>query len=78
MKDTKVGKFEFKDGALYGPRKYFEEQGDKLLGAIENGTDIIFNMCAHQSPNLESAILVRLQTDYAGWLGMQEVLSWCK
>ena len=78
MQNKTCGKFEFRDGALYGPKRYFEEQGDKLLAAIETGEDTIFNMTCHLSPDLETAILVRLQTDYAGWLGFQEMINWCK
>ena len=71
----KAGSFELIDGMLYGPQAYMEAKGDKLLEAIQAGEDAIFNMTCGYSPDLEMAVLVRLQTDYAGWLGMQQTLA---
>ncbi len=67
-----VGRFTLGDSVLSGPRDYIEAQGNGLLDKILAGEDTIFNMTAHQSPDIETAILVRLQTDYAGWLGLQQ------
>ncbi len=79
-----VGKFrafQFKDETAFsvaGPEQYMNEQGNALCDRIIAGDDLIFNMCAHQSPNLYIAVLVRLQTDYAGWRGYQEALAWLR
>jgi hypothetical protein len=71
-----VGKFTIDDeGGLLGPGDYMREQGDAKLGNILAGIDLIFNMTAPYSPDLETAILVALQTDYAGWKGMRQFLS---
>lgn len=67
-----VGHFTLEDGILCGPRDYMEEQGNALLDKILAGDDLIFNLTKDQSPDIETAILVRLQTDYAGWLGMKQ------
>ena len=37
------------------------------------GEESIFNMTAHFSPSAEMAVLVRLQTDFAGWQGVQQI-----
>ena len=76
--NAKAGKFEIIDDALYGPKDYMEAQGDKKLAAILSGNDTVFNMCAGYSPNIETAICVALQTNYAGWLGMKQVEGWMK
>lgn len=71
-----VGRFTYEDGILLGPRDYVLEQGNTLLDKILAGEDTIFNMTNDQSPDIETAILVRLQTDYAGWLGLKQVEGW--
>ncbi len=70
-----VGRFYIEDGALYGPALYMQEQGDAKLAGILAGTDTVFNMTAHYSPDLETAILVALQTDYAGWAGARQLIQ---
>ncbi len=71
-----VGPFSMEEGILAGPREYMEEQGHALVDKILAGEDAIFNLTADQSPDVESAILVRLQTDYAGWLGYKQTERW--
>jgi hypothetical protein len=73
-----VGQFTYKDGTLCGPRAYMEEQGNTLLEKFLAGEDTIFNMTNDQSPDVETAILVRLQTGYAGWLGLNQAEGWLK
>src|SRR5215218_7547609 len=70
-----VGRFYVEGGALYGPADYMREQGDAKLAGILAGTDTVFNMTSHLSPNIYTAILVAMQTDYAGWHGMR---SFCR
>ncbi len=73
-----------KDRILCGPRDYMVEQGNALLDSILAGEDTIFNMTADhqgdlgQSPDVETSILVRLQTDYAGWVGLKQAEGWLK
>ena len=71
-----VGRFSLEGGVLSGPAQYMEEQGNAKLDKILAGKDTVFNMTAHLSPNAETAVLVALQTDFAGWLGMKEVEGW--
>lgn len=74
---AKAGRFEIDDnGVLSAPAAYMKEQGDELLANILNGQDAIFNMTSHYSPTVEIAICVRLQTDYAGWVGMKQAEGW--
>ena len=73
-----VGQFTYEDGILCGPKQYVEEKGNALLDKILAGEDTIFNMTKAHSPDVETAILVRLQTDYAGWLGLKQAESWLK
>jgi hypothetical protein len=67
-----VGHFILEDGLLCGPRDYMEARGNALLDKILADDDPIFNLTKDQSPDIETAILVRLQTDYAGWLGLKQ------
>lgn len=73
-----VGQFTYEDGILCGPRDYMLEQGNNVLDKILAGEDTIFNLTKDQSPDVETAILVRLQTDYAGWLGLKQAAGWLK
>jgi len=73
-----VGHFTLENGLLCGPRDYMEAQGNALLDKILAGEDTIFNMTKEQSPDIETAILVRLQMDYAGWLGLKQAEGWLK
>lgn len=73
-----VGKFEIENGVLSGPAQYMAEQGNAKLDAIMAGNDTVFNMTAHLSPSVEIAVLVALQTDYAGWVGMKQAELWLK
>ncbi len=72
-----VGRFTFNEatGTLTGPADYMREQGDAKLDAILAGKDEAFNMSAHYSPNIPTAVLVHLQTDYAGWRGTRELTA---
>ncbi len=73
-----VGSFTLADGILSGPQDYMLEQGNALVDKILAGEDPIYNLTASQSPNVETAVLVRLQTDYAGWLGFKQAEGWLK
>ncbi len=73
-----VGEFSMEESVLVGPRRYMEEQGNALVDKILAGDDAIFNLTSGQSPDLETALLVRLQTDYAGWLGFKQVEGWLR
>ena len=70
-----VGQFSCKDGCISGPKQYMVEQGCALIEKIEAGQDLIFNMTSHRSPDFITAILVRLQTDFAGWRGVKSLLT---
>ncbi len=71
-----VGQFSMEEGILAGPQDYMEQQENALVDKIFAGEDAIFNLTSGHSPDLETALLVRLQTDYAGWLGMNQALEW--
>ena len=74
----RIGSFTLHDGVLSGPQDYMVEQGNALVDKILAGEGTIFNLTASQSPDVETAILVRLQTDYAGWLGLKQAAGWLK
>ncbi len=75
MATVKVGKFELTDGVLSGPAQYMAEQGNAKLARILAGEDVVFNVGLSRSPSVAIALLVALQTDYAGWLGLKQVQS---
>lgn len=70
----KIGKFEFKEGAVYGPKDYMLQQGNTKLDAILAGQAAGFNAMLAARPDADPVqmVLVALQTDYAGWVGMQQ------
>ena len=75
-----VGKFtiDMEASIFEGPAAYMREQGNAKLDAILDGVDTVFNTVAHLSPDLETAILVAMQTDYAQWAGMKDVEAWLR
>ena len=70
-----VCRFSLEDGILTGPAEFMAEQGNELVDKIAAGDDPVFNMTCHLSPNVELAVLVRLQTAFAGWLGQRQLLA---
>ncbi len=70
-----VGRFTLTDGVLEGPALYMNERGSALVDEITAGRDLIFNVTAELSPSVELAVLVRLQTDFAGWFGQRQLLA---
>ncbi|HOT98779.1 MAG TPA: hypothetical protein PKZ83_16770 [bacterium] len=70
-----VGRFTYKDGCISGPKLYMEERGSKLIDEIQAGQDPIFKWTASQSPDIVTAILVRLQNDFAGWHGINQFID---
>ena len=79
MKKT-VGRFtiDMEASIFEGPVAYMREQGNAKLDAILDSKDVVFNTVAHLSPDLETAILVAMQTDYAQWAGMKDVEAWLR
>ena len=74
-----VGKFQIDETGMFsGPNQYMTEQGSCKLDEIMAGKCISFNMTCHLSPDIETAVLVAMQTDYAGWIGLQQTLNWVK
>lgn len=76
MAAIEVGRFSWDEstGTLSGPKDFMLEQGNELLDTILAGEDAVFNMTAHLSPSTPVAVLVRLQTAFAGWLGARQLL----
>lgn len=69
-----VGSFSIDNGILSGPAAYMQAKGNVKLDAILAGDDVAFNMTFDLSPDIETAILVHMQTDYAGWIGVERLL----
>ena len=76
MEQIQVGEFTLEsDGkTVSGPAAYMNERGSAKLRAILSGHDTGFNtMLMFAAPErLLQTILIALQTDYAGWKGMQQ------
>lgn len=72
-----VGRFSLdENNTLTGPAEYMAEQGNAKVDKILRGDDLVFNMTSHLSPDVRTAVLVSLQTDFAGWLGQRQVQNW--
>lgn len=70
-----VGRFSIEGSTFTGPQEYMAEQGNARLERILSGNDSLFNATAYLSPDLETAILVWMQTDYAAWAGARELTA---
>lgn len=75
-----VGEFtmDTETGTVTGPAAYMEERGFDRMRAIEAGRDAVFNFGCCKSPDVYTAVLVSLQTDYAGWKGTRQLLAGLK
>ena len=74
---TTVGRFTFDSttGEISGPADYMRSSDfARCKTAIENGTNVVFRAAVLEglSPNVETALLVAVQTDYAGWAGARQ------
>lgn len=76
MAKKTAGRFEIENGVLSGPGKYMTEQGNAKLDSILAGQDVAFNTMMQFQPDIEMLILVAMQTDYAGYIGMKQVQGW--
>lgn len=71
---TTVGRFTFDsaDSTVSGPADYVSsDQYKALIRSIEGGTNHTFRAACEYSPDFVTALLVTIQTDYAGWHGME-------
>lgn len=68
-----VGQFTYdtETDIVTGPAEYMKAQGNDRLDAIAKGTDPVFPINARYAPDIVTAILVTIQTDYAAWHGME-------
>lgn len=74
MATTEVGAFTFDsaDSSISGPAEYVRSAEYRAcIASIENGTNPTFRAGMEHSPSVEVALLVAVQTDYAGWHGMR-------
>ncbi len=69
-----VGEFTFDPATstVSGPASYMRSADyARCIAGIQNGTDHTFRAAMEHSPTAEIALLVTIQTDYAGWHGME-------
>jgi hypothetical protein len=71
---TTVGRFTFDSATneVSGPAEYIRSaEYRQLIASIEGGTNHTFRAAMEHSPSFEVALLVTIQTNYAGWHGME-------
>lgn len=74
---TQVGEFTFDptDSTITGPASYMRSaEYARCIASIQDGTSHTFRACCEHSPSFEVALLVTIQTDYAGWHGRETFL----
>lgn len=75
MTVTTVGAFTFdpSDSTIAGPAEFMRSDDyRRTIAGIESGSSMTFRAAMQHSPNFETALLVTIQTAYAGWAGMQQ------
>ena len=74
-----VGRFTYDsaDGSIQGPKAYIGERFDAVMNGIYAGRSTVFNFATAQGSEPAAAILVALQTDYAGWKGTRDLVNRC-
>lgn len=81
MTKKTVGRFSFEDGVVTGPAAFMDAEGTAYMREMEAGTSLGFNTmlaCAPADADIETLVLVALQTRYAGWKGVQDLLGFLK
>lgn len=73
---VRVGQFSYEAGSVSGPKTYMEERGFAVIAEMNAGKHKMLNQTAYLSPDPATAVLVWLQTDYAAWKGMREMMAW--
>jgi hypothetical protein len=71
---TTVGAFTYDPitSTVSGPADYMRSADyAECIAGITNGTSHTFRACVEHSPTPEIALLVTIQTNYAGWHGME-------
>ena len=68
-----VGAFKYdpKTKLVEGPAEYMREQGDAKLKECLSGKSAVVEYGLSTGGDPATLILVALQTDYAGWIGMK-------
>ena len=83
-----IGAFTIENGTVSGPETYMREQGLAWLRRLNDGIKVghvpvvvehgyRYNREAGKSADeaMDIAILVAIQTDYAGWRGMRQMFG---
>lgn len=76
MAKTTVGKFIYDPatGMVSGPAEYMRSADyDRCIASIADGTNHTFRAAVAHAPDTVTAVLVTIQTSYAGWHGMQGI-----
>ena len=69
-----VGEFTFdpSDSSISGPASYMRsEDYRRCIQSIQDGSNTTFKLACEHAPSFEIALLVTIQTNYAGWHGME-------
>lgn len=65
-----------KTGGIQGPAAYMVDRGNALVDSISAGEDPAIRTIVHYCPDAILAVLIRLQNDYAAWLGSEQMKRW--
>lgn len=71
---TTVGEFTYDSNhsSILGPAAYMRSADyAECMASIKAGTNHTFQACLEHSPSFEVALLVTIQTNYAGWHGRE-------
>ena len=72
-------KYDTEEKVLEGPADYMAERGDAKLEEILSGKSAVvnagFSIASKGEHRTETLVLVALQTDYAGWLGLKGLIG---
>jgi len=74
---VRVGEFTFDGQYVTGPKDFMESESWRhLREQIAHGQNAVLNyaISSGQSPSVEVALLVTIQTHYAGWRGTRDFL----
>lgn len=68
--------FSIENGTLSGPDNYMTERGNAQIDKVLAGEIPSFAIFLENTPTVEQALVVWLQTDYAAYLGDKQIAGW--
>ncbi len=74
--NSKHFRFDFTNNQIEGPADYLDARGDVIIEMIDgNHAGLNAALVSRPSAGMMQVLLTMIETDYAGWLGAQQLIA---